>query len=180
MRQRKFNLKTCLFLPCLCLFPLCISSCGSDDEPDVPDVVENNGGNSETGTKYDPNSDHALSLALKEHDYGTIVNVDLEKAIIGRWLPVCYCANYRDLLDYPYDCDDYDGGYQFNDDGMCYYLDATGQIEGNAHSWSISDGMLRIYFRGSADDRQYPQMTTKGYLILRLHGYLCWKIYKKV
>lgn len=155
----------------LCTF--LISSCGKDDEPKDDDIEIPGGEN------YDPNSDHALSLALKEKGFGTITNVKMETAIIGKWLPVCYCAAYWQLLDYNKDCDDYDGGYQFNNDDLCYYLDATGKIEGNAHSWSISGDMLRIYSRGSADDRLYPKMTTKGYLILQPHGSSCWKIYKK-
>lgn len=166
-------LKLCFFIFC----PLLLCSCGKDDEP-VGDNFENFGeGNLESN--YNPNSDHALSLALKEKGFGTITNVKMETAIIGKWLPVWHCAAYWQLLDNNSGCDDYDGGYQFNNDGLCYYLNAMGEIEGNSHSWSISDDMLRIYFRGNADDRIYPKMTTKGYLILQWHGSPCWKIYKK-
>lgn len=182
MRLSK-TIQTCLLLSCLCLSPLFINSCDKGDDEPSSDIEnngegsENNGGGSETD--YNPNSDHALGLALKEHGYGSIINANLEKAIIGKWQPVCWCAVYWKLLENGNSCDDYDGGFQFNDNKMCYYLDSAGQVEGNAHSWSISDGMLRILNRGNADDRMYPKMTSKGYLILQWHGSSCWTIYKK-
>lgn len=178
MRQQKIHFKTYMLATCLFLSPFLANSCGDGkDEPKDNDIENNGEGNS--NVNYDPNSDHALSLALKEKGYGSITDADMEKALIGTWKPICYCAVYWDILDNGKYCDDYDGGYLFKSDGMCYYLDAMGQIEGDAHSWSISGDMLRIYFRGNADDRIYSKLTTKGYLVLTWHGSECWKIYKK-
>lgn len=170
------------FLTAFVIFsPIFLICCGdSDDNPKEKNEEIGNSNNIHSAN-YDPNSDHALSLCLKENGYGSIMNCNIQTAIIGSWLPVSYCAMYYSVLEYNQECDYYGGGYMFRSDGVCYYLDENGNMESGGHSWSIENNeMLRIYWKGTSDERIYLKMTTNGYLIMNWHGGVCWKIYRKI